>query len=76
VTEIRKTELPEHHLVVVTERLSDPYLTRPFETFADDDQSGLYASPITCFATAAAALAAHDRLARDLLEQAPHVADR
>jgi hypothetical protein len=66
--EIRKTELPEHRLVVVTAKLSDPNLVRPFETFTINYESGCFASPLTCFATEAAALAAHVRLVRDLRE--------
>jgi hypothetical protein len=65
---IAQTESPEHHLIVVTEKSSDPNLTRPFETFTVDGTNGCYASPITCFATEAAALAAHVRLVRDLRE--------
>lgn len=70
MTEIRikQTELPEHHLIVITEKLSDANLTRPFETFTVDNASDCCASPITCFATEAAALAAHNRLVRDLRE--------
>ena len=61
--EIKRTQMPDRGLTIITVKRPDPHTLRPFETFTIDGQRGVTAS-VGSYTSAATALLAHEQAVR------------